>query len=230
MYKSFKWKKQELLFDYGLRERSEFFANIKIFFKSQTNDALRCIYDQLSLAKGITNIVLIQVPVEHRYLLKNCVLNSMVDIDKAEEFIKRTGEKEELWMCLNSKNSTDALSGRYNINYKNGEEEHVLEIIEDIYPRKLERISRLTYNKYYGLFTRKHWAMGYSTEYEENKKRQIYKSEIFVNIERNRESLERLCEYINEKSVYSISFEFKCINGEFTFIDWDSENDSKIVF
>lgn len=40
MEKSFKWKKQMLLLDYGIRDKLEFESSIKVFKKVQKNQVL----------------------------------------------------------------------------------------------------------------------------------------------------------------------------------------------
>lgn len=176
----------------------------------------------------IQNAIVILVPLEHRYKLKNLLLNDVQNLEYLDQFLEKNYD-DEVWVCLNCKEVNCAISGRYNIYNLGLDEIHILEIIEDIYPRQLEKIELKQLKKYYGLFERSCWGMGYKRTSGINIDELLIIQEIKKYIERHRESIEKFCDYIVSKNVYNVSFEFRYVDGKFSFIDWDSDNDGKII-
>lgn len=229
MEHSFKWKKQKLLWDFGIRSYEEFNQNVHIFRTNKVNKVIKFITNQeYVFRKAEFSMIVIIVPIEHRYKLNNIIIREYRDLEVLKNKFKEDLSNGEVWVCINNDTKDDCYSGRYCIDTLYGEERHIIEIIKGNYPRLIEKIK--VGDDDYFMLERKHWGTSFKKVYygkADGVNKQIRC--ILQSIERKRENIENFQEFLQDHDINSISLEFKMRGGKLTFIDWDSDNDKGVI-
>lgn len=181
-------------------------------------------------------------------LIKNDQLHNLpnVNITNRQElenfYSKYSKDKQfsEVWFCKkkNNKNQTFSI-GRISFNTKDqldGMDSQILEQVWNTGHRDIEKYNG-KYEKAYLKASRKDWGMRYSIEkLNIAKDKNIEKEQMVMQfieavkeVERKREKVENLSEYLKKLGINQFSLEYLLQEGKFLFIDWDSQNDLKAI-
>jgi len=220
---SFKLKKQILLFDYCIRERDEFFQNVSIFPCNNKQNSYNLYKKVLSDWNEADDLfyVIIDVPAYKKSGMKNYLISSKNEFSDFY-FTNIINSKNEVWVCSNKINTHDCLAGRYRIDLDSGIERQLLEIVTGNYPRNIEK-------GLYNVYERDHWGMSYKPIKICYDISDMSICNIFSAIERKREHIESFCVLLEKYSINCVSFDFKCQNGNFVVIDFDTSNDGLLI-
>lgn len=238
MKHSFKWNKQQILMDFHMRDITSFEENVKVFKKSQKKDAIDFVVEQKNRYYGCKDLyfILILVPIEHRYKLKNIIIEDEINENYTYEMLQMDSYYSEIWVCTNWKKSEGSISGRFCIDMSKGYENQILEIVKGEAPRVIEKIeycnSEKSENKIaYYIYARHYWGMRYKELVNQNKGGLIdsENSEICRELEKRREVIEQFETWFAKIGILSLSLEFRFQNRKLEFIDWDTENDKKVI-
>lgn len=236
MMHSYKWNKQQILMDFNIRDMASFEENVKIFNKNEKKEVNDFIVEQKYRYCNCSELyfVLILVPIEHRYKLKNIVIKGEIATNQIYDLLMKDYLYSEIWVCTNLLKIEESFSGRFCINSLKGANSHILEIIKDDTPRLIEKIECYQKKKdenqvEYYLYSRDYWGMRYN-EYSEwsggmcDEYIQICKA-----IESKRERIEQFYSYLEEIGIINLSLDFRYRNRKLEFIDWDTENDKRVI-
>lgn len=229
MINSFKWKKQQILRNFSLRDIVEFGKNVTVFMNSQKSNIIEFVSQKLSNNDKLY-LVIILVPLIQRYKLKNIVLRKMEDILDLAKILKENEPIGEIWVCTNNMNYKSCLSGRFSIDTLNGMEKQLVEIVIDDAPRLVEKV-QLFGNSDCLIYMRNHWGIRYRKVLKQKCRGDVieYSKVLLSQIERRRENIEEFYMYLQELGIISMSLDFRFIDGMLEFIDWDTENDNRVI-
>lgn len=242
----FKWKKHLVLPFFGLRSIEDVESEIHRYKKQDLDCLVDDIKKDMIKAEDKNSYLISFVPLQQEYKLPNITVCS---IEQLEEFkkdisVNKNNKFTEIWFFkkMTNKNSSN-LVGRISFNLRdvNGQVEslkcaQILEQVWHINHREIER-----YNKESRTIFITASRMGWNRKYKiddilipkgvEVKKEDILKalSKAIIQIEANRENIEIFCEYVKKLGINEVSLEYMISNEKFSFIDWDSPNDKKIV-
>ena len=237
MKHSFKWNKQQILMDFHIREKTSFEKNVKVFEKTFKKELIDFILEQKQRYCDCKELyfILILVPIEHRYKLKNIIINDEINANKIYELLNMDYSYSEIWVCTNLPKLKKSFSGRFRIDMSNGYENQILEIVKGDAPRVIEKIEyhkkeNLNNIEYY-IYSRNRWGMRYKELVNQKKSELIDNSnrEICMALESKREVIEHFYTHLRKIGISNLSLEFRFQNGKLEFIDWDTENDKKVI-
>ena len=233
---TFKWKKKRILEKYNL-----------INFKELLNDTCRfAIKDYDMLIKMVTGSLrlskdyyyrLILVPINHKYKLPNYIVYDEEGIQKVKEFVASYNGYSEIWLYNDKKEKDEkCFSGRISYNWKDYVELEFVEIVSADSPRQIENYTiKERKMDYLRLRKTKHDAE-YQIEdiYAGIKYKDLNEWEKIFNYVRKMlgEYHTQLCLFktmVKKYGINSLSLEFRVIDGQFQFIDWDTSNDERII-
>lgn len=225
MKHSFKWKKQSVLWSFGIRDYVEFCDNVVVFGAYEEDVIINFVQSSLILCNS--TIVVILVPMDFKSGLINILIKQERDLRTLIIALKAICRSDEVWVCLDRNGNGNYYSGRYCIDLSMGEERHIVEIVEGSYPRKIEKLRDHGEDIKYCILERWHWGMSYhqidAKRFEIGIERQ---AEILKKIEEKRSQIECLIDVLGEMEIKNVSFDFKVAGDKLTFIDWDTEKDS----
>ncbi len=146
----------------------------------------------------------------------------------------------EVWYCTKHINKTDSPTcvGRISFHTSNTSldisNEQILEQVWNTTHRDIERFNE-NYSK---AFLRSHRA-GFGRRYTIDKlnvvpsieKKQMLQQyfHIIKEIEQKRDSIENFAEYLSQLGINEFSLEYLLEEGKFSIIDWDSQDDLKVI-
>ena len=227
-----KWRKKELLMEYGLSTPEEIQAQTKIYRKSETSvlfsDLLRMFDSQRQRYVYIIKLV----PVELRPKLKNYLLQDKKELFLLKKMLASDYSYEEIWCCKNPLDETN-IYGRYflgdgiHTDYK-----HTIEIVLGNTARLIEKVT-MNNSIPYIQAERTGWGRSYIVknncqhQYSPEMKVQLLSSACFI--EKKREKIEFFAESLFKVGIYSLCLEFVIQNHQMILIDWDTEDDRKAL-
>jgi hypothetical protein len=238
MKHSFKWNKQQILMDFHIRDKTSFEKNVKVFKKSQKKELIDFIIEQKHRYCGCKELyfILILVPVEHRYKLKNIKIKDEITVNHFYEMLNMERSYSEIWVCTNWSKLEESISGRFCIDMSKGYENQIIEIVKGDAPRVIEKIEYYKKDKSenqieYYIYSRNRWGMRYKELVNQNKSELIDDGnrEICRAVESKREVIDQFYTFLEKIGILSLSLEFRFQNGKLEFIDWDTENDKKVI-
>lgn len=169
------------------------------------------------------------------------------NINELEQFYKQNINNyqfQEIWFCKKKAEKGQVFSvGRISINTSRQTSNIVgLEtgqIIEQVWNTNHRAIEKYTVleNIAYLRASRIDWARRYSIDKVQiPQESNIYKeqmiqqfTEAVKNIEQQMEKIESMSQYLSEMGINSFSLEYLLEGNKFLFIDWDSQNDIKVI-
>lgn len=174
---SFKWNKQQILMDFHIRDVDSFEKNVKVFSKYNKREAIDFIIEQQYRFCDCSEVyfILILVPIEHRYKLKNIVIKNRINLNHIYKLLEEEQSSySEIWVCTNRLKLGESFSGRFCIDCLKGFDNQILEIISEDTPRFIENIECFHEGKAenqieYYLYSRNCWGMRYKEFVVQNK-------------------------------------------------------------
>lgn len=242
----FKWKKHLILPFFGLRSIDEVQREVHRYKKQDLDCLVEAIKQDMQKSEGKCSYLISFVPKQQEYKLPNVTVSTL---EQLEEFhrnfsVNKINKYIEIWffkkiMHRDSNNLVGRIS--FNLRNVNGqvkslERAQILEQVWHTNHREIEKYngnsrsifivaSRIGWNRKYRI-DEALIPKGVEADYENILK---WLRKATIQIEENRENIERFCEYVKKLGIYEFSLEYMITNGKFSFIDWDSSNDKKIV-
>ena len=186
------------------------------------------------------------IPKNQEYKLPNVSISSIDELETFYEKYLQTHNKKyaEMWYFKKFANKNlNNLIGRIAIDnrhvYDNASDFKSSQIVEQVWSANHREIER--YNEKLGFTFLSASREGWNKRYKIDKikipeginidKDKILRqfAEIVKEIELRRENIENFSEYLKTLGVKSFSIEYMVREGRLSFIDWDSENDIKVV-
>jgi hypothetical protein len=179
------------------------------------------------------------IPLRQAGQLPNYLVHTAEEIEQAFEEIRRRSCENwvEIWFCENvSATETFTVGGRF---LPSIEEPGVIEVLEQVWhtsPRRIEELGRGTPFPYLRA-ERRPWLRSLDIKrislpdgypIEEKRLLSEYRAVVRFILER-REAWELFVSYLAEKGVRTVSLEYKVNDSEFSFIDWDTDADDRVI-
>lgn len=183
---------------------------------------------------------------KQEYKLPNVSINNIHELETFYEKYSHINNPKyvELWFFKKARNrDSNSLIGRIAISnrqvYNNISELENEQVIEQIWSANHRNIESYNEQLGYGFLSasRTSWGRKYkinkiktppdtslSTEMMLSQFYQVAKE-----IEGKRENIEKFSKYLQSLDIKSFNLEYMLRDGKFSFIDWDSENDLKVV-
>lgn len=198
----------------------EFFHNVKIFNGAERLEVQNLMMEQFLYNANEKNnsCIIIIVPIHPCYQLKNYIVHGFDEYISIQNEIFTNREKE-IWLCTNQEAKVPEYSGRFSIDDMRGIETHILEYVPGNYPRRLELVTK---EENCEPLMRNYWGMPYIRLNKGISHRErSCETKIIVEIEQQRENIERFQSWLKKLSISSVSFDFKLCGDSFTILDWD---------
>jgi hypothetical protein len=240
-----KWRKYEILEDFGLADTSYLKKSIQRLPWDERNRVLEKLGDELKKATQETGsennflFVVKFVPPKLAMMLPNYRVQSFADLVTLKRALETAGSAryQELWFCRTRVGvGSFSVAGRILVDALAGKKAHTIEQVWRCSPRLIEVLD----DKFPFPFvraTRSGWAWSPIIEHV-HRPLSAPETEIAIHeqfsralccLERKRELLETFVERVISTGVEVCALEYKIENDLVQIIDWDTSNDSAVV-
>lgn len=228
-----KWEKYRILFQYGLAMEEEIAHQIQRYKREDIDVLVRDILCDMAKMVVPDSYVIKLVPEELQLKLKNYIIHSKLDLQKAKTEIERRTDYAEIWWCKTHRTAEGTgVFGRLYIN--SGGCTELGQYVEQIWADTSRDIDRLGQEISFIRAYRPWWGWRYcirSYNYAEVERSMAITcfSDVVNQIEQKRDGIEQLTEDLNKLNICSFDIEYKIINGIVNIIDWDSPADQRAI-
>lgn len=223
-----KYKKHMALVFFGLKTQDELDDELARYNVDEISMLKEEILSSMQKDRVPKTYVVSLIPKNKHLKLPNRIIKSPEDLEGIEEFLEAHPQTYEIWRF---KKEADGIIGRFAI--KENEEQ----IIEQVWSSDHRDIER--YNVGSGIpmlrASRDRWYSRYTIDAVEgipDDKKDIAQKlfiQAVTEIERNREKIEMMLEECKKSGVSELSLEYRMDSRGFSFIDWDTPNDIKVL-
>ena len=235
-----KWKKHLVLQRFGLRTMEELERDIHRYKKSEL--MIEEIRKDMYTNKWENSLYTISL-VDSRQLhkLPNINVRNLQELDEAREKIKEK-DVDEFWYCKKVQGKDKNFSvGRISFDLRTQfsctEGLYTSQTIEQVWNAGHRKLEGIHTDSTYLRASRINWGRRYSIEEinisdtETMSKQQLVEQfiQIVKEIERQHEHIIDLSEYLIKLGINQFSLEYVLEKDKFQFIDWDSQDDLKII-
>lgn len=223
-----KYKKHLLLVLFGFKSQEDLDAELTRYSIHDIEKLEQDILEKFKIDQKSKSYLISLIPRNKALKLPNRTISTPEDLIGLKEFIQANPNTMEIWQF---EKANDGIIGRFVIN---SDDEQILEQIWSPNHRQLENYNS---NSDIPLIraSRQRWYTRYSIDNARNipvSSKEDYMQSFFLaiqEIERNREKIEIMQEIFLKYGVNQLSLEYRLDNRGFSFIDWDSSNDKKIL-
>jgi hypothetical protein len=201
-----KWQKHQLLVDFGLRTQEDLQSSITRYNIDDNETMFNDIENDMQDDMGENVYIGICVPQERFFNLPNFKIISKEDIKQAKETLNLLGTNNfaEIWYCKNSLQQGESLYGR------------IAFALDELFPRIAPDITEV--------------IKGNTTRELEDATKHIEIPEIIKeHLASYKNKIADFGEFLKSTGCKQFALEFSYINDNFKFIDWDSDNDKKVL-
>lgn len=243
----FKWKKHLILPFFGLRNFDDVKREIHRYKSRELERLVDDIKQDMMKAECKCAYLISFVPIQQEYKLPNVMIKTVEQLEKfySENCCTNIGNKyTEIWFFKkNISKESSNLVGRISFNLREVNEQvksiECAQTLEQVWNANHREIEKYNGEKRLNFIAAS--RMGWNRRYKINEVsipmklhlniKNILKDfrKVTMQIESYRENIEEFCEYLKSLGINEVSLEYMMSNGEFSFIDWDSPNDKKVV-
>ena len=236
-----KWKKHLILPMFGLRTMEDLKNEIHRYSFLDIPQMIEDIQSDMVQQKREQSLYTVSlIKKEQLRGLPNVSITTQSELEDFYKQYAQSKEFSEIWFCKKKNNPDQMFSiGRISFDTR--------DVVEDIYTQILEQVWNTThrdiekyngkYEKAYLKAKRRDWNMRYHMEtlklpkQEEISKEQMISEfmQAVKEIERKREKIEQMAMYFKKLGINEFSLEYLLEEGKFLFIDWDSQDDHKVI-
>ena len=236
-----KWKKHLVLVEFGLKRQEDLEKEIHRYPSFHVNKLIEDIKEQLKSKPNSGMYIISSIPSYDCFKLPNFCISSLEDL---EEFKRNLDSHfydrfSEVWYCKKPiENGHDVIIGRISFDNRDWlnsvQFSHNVEQVWNCSHREIERFNKDS-NVIYLRASRQGWGRRYhvddlrvpSLEYKEkviNGFMQTVRS-----IEEHKEKIENFEKYLKYIGIEELCLEYMLSQKGFSFIDWDTSNDRKVI-
>lgn len=232
-----KWIKHKLLPVFGLRDEEDLKSTIHRYKISEYEKCLKTIENEFNNTDENIVYIIKLVYKKSVYKLPNFLIQNREDILKCKDRLKYINQNQftEIWYCKNNMQN-ETIYGRVAIS------------IDELFPRQVKRKVEIVwgnsarqmeqYPNLQGSFLTAEidgWGNSYRIiDSISEGKTKIDLEEtlriVLINLSKFHRRIVDFGKFVNECGCTELCIEFLIVNdGEFTIIDWDSDNDMKVI-
>ena len=228
-----KYKKHKALVLLGLKTQEELDEDLTRFDAKDFEKIKTTILGRIKSARIPRAYLLSLIPKDGYHSLPNCIVSNEEDFTLLEILLARHQEAVEVWAFPKE---LQASIGRFAIR-DNSVDISSSQILEQVWSTNHRDIEHYDSNSKVPLISasRMGWRQRYTFDKAQNIPRddmEIYVQE-FANaateIERKRDKIEEIAEYFKSLGVDSFSLEYRLDSKGFSFIDWDTSHDDRVL-
>ena len=228
-----KYKKHKALVLLGLKSQEELNRDLTRFDSQNIEKIKETVLEKIKAAKVPTSYLLSLIPRYDYHSLPNCIVSSEADFSLLEDLLTTFPEAVEVWAFPKER---DALIGRFALQTDSTDlgQYQILEQVWSTNHRDIDRYDPRGKIPFISA-SRPRWMQGYRMDRVQNipdddKEKYVRQ---FVNaaveIENRREKIEEIAEYFKGLGIESFSLEYRLDSKGFSFIDWDTNKDDKVL-
>ena len=175
--------------------------------------------------------------------LRNLPNVNITKKEELEDFYKQYSQRQEfseIWFCKKKNHENQVFSiGRISFDTRDILQDMNTQILEQVWNTNHRDIEKYNdkYDKAYLKAKRKDWNMRYKIEDLKLPKTGEFEQQQMISqfmeavkqIEIKREKIEQLSKFLKQLGINEFSLEYLLQEGKFLFIDWDSQNESKVI-
>lgn len=236
-----KWKKHLVLVEFGLKRQEDLEREIHRYSATHVNALMQDIEEELKNNPNSGMYIVSSIPSNDFYKLPNFSISSMEDLEEFkasldEHFLEKFSE---VWYCKKTfEKGHDLITGRISFNNRDWvssiKDSHIVEQVWNCSHREIEKLGRDP-NIIYIKASREGWGRHYNIDTlnvpsikDKDKVIRGFR-ETVRSIEANKEKIEPFEEHLKSIGVDEFCLEYMLSQGKFSFIDWDSSNDKKVI-
>ena len=236
-----KWKKHLVLVEFGLKKQEELEKEIHRYSTVQIKKLIEDIKGELIHKPDSGMYIVSFIPSQDYYKLPNFCISSEEDLEELkaridEDFFNRFSE---VWYCKKPiEKGNDVITGRISLDNREWlnsiKHSHSVEQVWNCSHREIESFNKDS-DVIYLRASREGWGRHYniddlkvpSIEYKDK----VIKGfgQTVKNIEENKEKIESFQNYLNQIGIQELCLEYMLSRKGFSFIDWDTSNDRKVI-
>lgn len=236
-----KWKKHLILVKFGLKKQEDLEKEIHRYRAWHVNTLIGDIERELKSNPNSGMYIISAIPSHDCYKLPNFCINSMEDLEKFKESLDNHffDKFSEVWYCKKPlKKGHDIITGRISFDNRTGlnsiKYSHNVEQVWNCSHRKIEKFNKDA-DVIYLRASREGWTRHYHID--DIKVSSMEDKDKVINgfmqtvrkIESNKEKIEEFEKYLKDIEIDELCLEYMLSQKGFSFIDWDTSNDKKVI-
>ncbi len=235
-----KWRKYQLLVQYGLQEMKDLLEGIKRYSREAQEVLMEDLAAQLAEDKvrhETAFYVVKLIPLIQESQLPNYRIRAARDLGGLPIFFNhhKDGRYAETWYCRTSV-ASDVISTAGRIVFlDNGCQ--IVEHVSRCSPRMIESFSPSRFDWPFIRASRAGWGRRFvlgdrDVYFPIGERRELILSEFhytMIQLERMREPIETFCDFLDHYRFRAYSLEYKLVDSWFSIIDWDTPNDLAVL-
>ena len=236
-----KWKKHLVLVEFGLKKQEDLEKEIHRYPAFHVNTLIQDIEKELESNPNSGMYIVSSIPSYDYYKLPNFCISSMEDLEKFkvsldDQFLARFSE---VWYCKKPfENGNDVITGRISFDNRDWlnsiKYSHNVEQVWNCSHREIEKFNKDS-DVIYLRASREGWGRHYHVDdvrvhsiEDKDKVIEGFK-QTAKNIEANKEKIEEFEKYLKGIGIHELCLEYMLSQRGFSFIDWDTSNDKKVI-
>ncbi len=236
-----KWKKHLVLVEFGLKKQADLESEIHRYSAFHVNTLIEDIEKELRQSPNSGMYIISSIPSHDCFKLPNVCVSSPEDLEAFKNSLSTYfyDRFSEVWYCKKPfQNGHDAITGRISLDNRSWvnsiKHSHHIEQVWNCSHREIERLNEHS-NVIYLRASREGWARQYHIDDLRVPSRE-YKDKVIegfrqtaISIEQNKEKIEQFEGFLKEIGIHELCLEYMLSQKGFSFIDWDTSNDTKVI-
>ncbi len=236
-----KWKKHLVLVEFGLKKQEELEQEIHRYPSFHVNKLIEDIKKELSSKPDSGMYIISSIPSYDCFKLPNFCISSLEDLEAFQKnldihFYDRFAE---VWYCKKPfENGHDVIIGRISLDNREClnsiQYSHMVEQVWNCSHREIEKFNKDS-NMTYLRASREGWGRQYHVN--DIRVQSIKDKDKVISgfiqtvkeIERHKEKIEPFEAYLKQIGIQELCLEYMLSQKGFSFIDWDTSNDRKVI-
>lgn len=236
-----KWKKHLVLVEFGLKRQEDLEKEIHRYKAFRVNQLIEDIQDELIHNPNSGIYIVSSIPSHDCFKLPNFCISSFEELKAFKSSLDEYfyDRFSEVWYCKKPfKEGQDVITGRISLDNRDGltsiQYSHNIEQVWNCTHREIERLNKDSHVVYLRA-SREGWARRYhiddlrvpSKEYQDKVINGFMQT--VREIEANKEKIEVFERYLKGIGIDELCLEYMLSEKGFSFIDWDTSNDRKVI-
>ena len=236
-----KWKKHLVLVEFGLKKREDLENEIHRYPAFHVNTLIEDIKQELKQNPDSGMYIISSIPSRDCFKLPNSCISSFEDLESFKTTLDEHfyDKFTEVWYCKKPfENGHDVITGRISFDNRIGlnsiKYSHSIEQVWNCSHREIEKFNKNSNVIYLRAF-REGWGRRYHIDAlnvpSKKDKEKVINGfiQMVKGVESYKEKIEEFENYLEKLGIDELCLEYMLSQKGFSFIDWDTDNDKKVI-
>ena len=236
-----KWKKHLVLVEFGLKKQEDLENEIHRYPAFHVNTLINEIEKEIKSNPNSGMYIISSIPSHDCFKLPNFCISCLEDLEAFKTSLDDhfLDKFSEVWYCKKPfQNGHDVITGRIALDNRKGlntiQNSHTVEQVWNCSHREIEKFNKNS-NGIYLRASREGWGRRYHIDAlnlpSKKDKDKVVNGFIQTvkEVESDKEKIEEFENYLEKLGIEELCLEYMLSQRGFSFIDWDTSNDKKVI-